>query len=97
MNIVIIGNGAAGVTAAETIRKEDTRSSLTIVSDEAHPYYSRPRLMELMAPAAQAGQLVIHPREWYAERTIDLRLGVTITRIDTAAKALRDASASICL
>ena len=41
MHHVIIGNGPAGVIAAETIRKLDPHAYITLVGDEAEPPYSR--------------------------------------------------------
>jgi NADH oxidase (H2O2-forming) len=38
--IVIIGNGIAGNSAAEAIRKFDPTARVTLVSDEEHPLYS---------------------------------------------------------
>jgi NADPH-dependent 2,4-dienoyl-CoA reductase/sulfur reductase-like enzyme len=38
-NYLIIGNGAAGATAAETIRQRDGRGHITIVTAEAYPSY----------------------------------------------------------
>lgn len=46
MKYIIIGNGAAGTTAAINIRKIDHEGEITILSDEAYPFYSRIRLME---------------------------------------------------
>ncbi|MBI3258195.1 MAG: FAD-dependent oxidoreductase [Ignavibacteriae bacterium] len=44
MNIVIIGNGIAGITAARYIRKHSDHS-ITVVSPETEYFYSRPALM----------------------------------------------------
>ncbi len=44
MNIVIIGNGIAGITAARHIRKKSNHS-ITVVSGESEYFYSRPALM----------------------------------------------------
>jgi NAD(P)H-nitrite reductase large subunit len=41
MHHVIIGNGPAGVIAAESIRKLDPHAYITLVGDEAEPPYSR--------------------------------------------------------
>lgn len=41
---VIIGAGAAGMAAAETIRRRDPGGEILLVSDEAEGYYSRPGL-----------------------------------------------------
>jgi NAD(P)H-nitrite reductase large subunit len=45
---VIIGNGPAGATAAETIRRLDATADIAIVGDEAVPFYSRPGLAYLL-------------------------------------------------
>ncbi len=41
MNYVILGAGPAGVTAAETIRQVDKTGSITLVSGDGEPPYSR--------------------------------------------------------
>ena len=41
MHYVIIGNGPAGVIAAETLRKGDPQGSITLIGDEPEPPYSR--------------------------------------------------------
>jgi len=41
MRFVIIGNGPAGVIAAETLRKADPGAEITLVGDEPEPPYSR--------------------------------------------------------
>jgi len=41
---VIVGSGAAGISAIETIRKLDPSGEITLISDEMHNYYSRPGL-----------------------------------------------------
>ena len=38
---VIIGNGPAGVVAAETLRRADPQAEITLIGDEAEPPYSR--------------------------------------------------------
>ena len=42
---VIVGNGMAGVTAARDIYSLDSDASITIITDEHSPFYSRPGLM----------------------------------------------------
>ncbi|MCX7628417.1 MAG: FAD-dependent oxidoreductase [Methylophilaceae bacterium] len=41
MHHVIVGNGPAGVIAAETLRKADPTGSITLIGDEPEPPYSR--------------------------------------------------------
>ncbi|WP_326801198.1 FAD-dependent oxidoreductase [Streptomyces sp. NBC_01788] len=42
--VVVVGNGIAGLTAADTLREAGFDGELTIVGDEQHPAYSRPAL-----------------------------------------------------
>jgi NAD(P)H-nitrite reductase large subunit len=41
---VLIGSGAAGIAAAEAIRKQDSQASILMLGEERHGYYSRPGL-----------------------------------------------------
>ncbi|MEU6010372.1 FAD-dependent oxidoreductase [Streptomyces sp. NPDC047453] len=46
--VVVVGNGIAGLTAAETLREAGFDGELTIVGDERHPAYSRPALSKAL-------------------------------------------------
>ena len=46
--IVVVGNGIAGVTAADTLRAAGYDGELTLVGDETHPAYSRPALSKAL-------------------------------------------------
>lgn len=46
--IVVVGNGIAGVTAADTLRAEGFDGELTLVGDEHHAAYSRPALSKAL-------------------------------------------------
>jgi NAD(P)H-nitrite reductase large subunit len=48
MKHVIVGNGPAGVVAAETLRKLDPGASIALIGDEPEPPYSRMALPYLM-------------------------------------------------
>ena len=54
---VIIGGGVAGLTAAQVIRRRDTRGQITIVTEERHLPYSRPGLAYLLAGDVPLSQL----------------------------------------
>ena len=41
MRYLIIGNSAAGISAAKAIRRKDGDGEIIIFSDEPYPYYSR--------------------------------------------------------
>ena len=46
--IVVVGNGIAGLTAADTLRAEGYDGALTLVGDERCPAYSRPALSKAL-------------------------------------------------
>ncbi|MCU0640116.1 MAG: FAD-dependent oxidoreductase [Candidatus Krumholzibacteria bacterium] len=92
MKVVIIGNGVAGVTAAETIRAKDRDAEILVVSGEPHGFYSRPRLIELLAGKASAEQITIHNAQWYEKKEIGFIPSARIERIDPLKKFLVDDS-----
>lgn len=46
--VVVVGNGIAGLTAADTLREAGFDGRLTVVGDEPHPAYSRPALSKAL-------------------------------------------------
>ena len=85
--IVIVGGGHAGGKAAIALRDEGHTGPITIVGEENHPPYERPPLSkEYLQGESEADAMLLEPADWYAEHDITLRLGVTATAIDPAAK-----------
>ncbi len=85
---VIVGNGVAGITAAQTIVRADPSAEVHIFGAEPYPYYRRLRLWEFIAGEVEQDALYFRPPEWYAERGILLHLGVRVTLLDLAAHCL---------
>ncbi len=74
MNHVIIGAGPAGVIAAETLRKVDPHASVTIVSDEPEPPYSRMAIPYLLTGGVgEEGTYLRHGADHYQRLGIDVR------------------------
>jgi nitrite reductase (NADH) large subunit len=92
MKIVIIGNGVAGVSAAETIRAVDKNCTIQIISDEPEAYYSRPRLIEFLAGKSTVEHITIHPQVWYENHGIDLVQRTRAISLDITSKRLTDSS-----
>ncbi|MGA2506249.1 MAG: FAD-dependent oxidoreductase [Chitinispirillaceae bacterium] len=92
MRVVIIGNGIAGVSAAETIRAADKNSEIVMVSDERYPFYARPRLIDLLSGKASIEQIIIHAQNWYDKNTIRLELSSSVTAIEIASRKVIAAS-----
>lgn len=81
-NILIIGSSIAGVTAAESARKQDPEARITILSRDPHLPYYRLRICEVLDDPAVADQLALHPLAWYDERRIELLLGREVQSVD---------------
>ena len=85
MRFVIIGNGIAGITAARTISATAPDAKVEIYTDDPHPYYWRPRLLELLSGRVSIESMYAYPVEWYAERGIGVHLATELRAIDRSA------------
>ncbi|KJS03340.1 MAG: hypothetical protein VR68_01670 [Peptococcaceae bacterium BRH_c4a] len=83
MRYVIIGNSAAGISAAETIRRLNPNCSVTIISDEKHPAYSRCLLPDFLAGDIGEDRLRIRSRDFYQDHNIEAILGKKAMGINT--------------
>lgn len=81
-NYVIIGNGVAGMTAAEELRKADKDSKIKIFSEEDYLTYYRVKLSHAISKDFQPQDLVIHDENWYKERNIEVFLETKVKAID---------------
>src|SRR5258708_4981392 len=84
---VIVGNGIAGTTCAETLRTEDPTCSVTLVGLEPYPLYNRVSLPRYIKGLPRE-RVLLRTVEEHKERGIDLRLERTATSLDTAAKTI---------
>jgi nitrite reductase (NADH) large subunit len=81
---VIVGNGVAGITAAQSIVRADPAAEVYIFGAEPYPYYQRPRLLEFLAGEIEQQTLYFRPPEWYAAKGIQVHLGIRVTALDPA-------------
>jgi NADPH-dependent 2,4-dienoyl-CoA reductase/sulfur reductase-like enzyme/CRP-like cAMP-binding protein/Fe-S-cluster-containing hydrogenase component 2 len=70
LSYVIIGNGIAGVTAAEILRAQDATASITIIADDPFPVYYRPALKDYLAGRVGEEKLWARPGTFYREQQI---------------------------
>jgi NAD(P)H-nitrite reductase large subunit len=82
MNYVIIGNGVAGIMAAETIRQTDPKGNLTIIGDETFDPYCRPMISLVLDGSIKPEQLPIRKANFYEEMRIEPVLGNRVSSID---------------
>jgi len=87
-NYLIVGNGVAGTTAAENVRKQDKEGKITIVTDEDFPFYWRLRLNEYLAGDITEEALASKKEQWYGDQRIDLKLKTLIAGADPNEKVV---------
>ncbi|MDE1889367.1 MAG: NAD(P)/FAD-dependent oxidoreductase [Planctomycetota bacterium] len=82
MNYLIIGNGVAGTSAAKNVRDKDPSAEIKIFTQDHYPFYSRPRLPELLAKEVAVEEIYVYNIEWYYKNKIQLYLNCTVKSID---------------
>jgi len=80
-HIMIIGNSAAGIAAAEAIRNQDKFSKLTIISDEDYTSYCRCVLSYYLSGEANEEKLIYRPKEFYTQNNINLILNKKVVEV----------------
>ena len=91
---VILGDGIAGSSAAETIREADPDAEVTVITEEGEPLYNRILIKEFAKGKLPEAPISIHEEEWYDERDITLELNTHVTNVDTDAKVVEAADGS---
>jgi NADPH-dependent 2,4-dienoyl-CoA reductase/sulfur reductase-like enzyme/nitrite reductase/ring-hydroxylating ferredoxin subunit len=86
---VIVGGGAAGNAAAEALRRADFRGKIILLSAVPDVPVDRPNLSkDYLDGHAKPEWMPLRDADWYAQRDIELRLKVQVTRLDPATQTL---------
>ncbi|WP_432201460.1 NAD(P)/FAD-dependent oxidoreductase [Erythrobacter sp. W53] len=82
-DIIIVGSGHAGAQAAIGLRQAGNEESILILSREQEPPYERPPLSkDYLAGDKPFEKMLIRPADFWAERDVTLKLGVSVAEID---------------
>ena len=82
-SVVIIGGGAAGLAAADMLRREGYQGPVTMISADDSPPCDRPNLSkDFLAGTAPDDWIPLRAPEYYAERHIELVLDSRVAAID---------------
>ncbi|GAC1573749.1 MAG: FAD-dependent oxidoreductase [Candidatus Dormibacteria bacterium] len=85
---VIIGNGIAGTTAAETLKTEAPDAQVTLVGLEPYPLYNRVSLPRYLKGGIPRERVILRSVEDHATRGITLQLERSATALDSAGKTV---------
>lgn len=87
-NLIVVGAGIAGVSAVEAFREKQKNGTVILISKEDKLPYYRLNLTRCLAKEVGYDTLPIHPRDWYDENSVDLRLGCEVAEIDSNEKKI---------
>ncbi len=85
---LIIGNSVACLGAIESIRSTDKDSSITVVSDEVYPAYSRPAIAHYLAGEIDEGSMLCRDEDFYQKMNIGTIFGKKAVKLDTKNKTV---------
>ena len=80
MNLVMVGNGMAGVrTLEELLKIAPDLYDITVFGAEPHPNYNRILLSPVLAGEQTLEDIVLNGHDWYRDNGIRLHLGRKVT------------------
>lgn len=85
---VVIGNGIAGTTAAETLRKNDQDCQISLITDEPYPLYNRVALPPYLKLKTPQSKLFMKTVEFHRDRNICFHPSTRVTAVDLEAQSL---------
>jgi NADPH-dependent 2,4-dienoyl-CoA reductase/sulfur reductase-like enzyme/nitrite reductase/ring-hydroxylating ferredoxin subunit len=92
-SVVIVGGGAAGLAAADMLRREGYSGPVTMVSADDVAPYDRPNVSkDYLAGTAPEAWMPLRDAQYYVDRQIDLVLNEQVTAIDPTRRVVRLAS-----
>ncbi|MEF3366734.1 FAD-dependent oxidoreductase [Methylocystis sp. 9N] len=88
--LVIIGNGMAAAKLAEELSRVALgRYAIAVVGEEPRLAYNRVLLSSVLAGAANARDIELHPAHWWRDRGVTLRYGCKAMAVDMTAREVR--------
>ncbi|MEH0153569.1 nitrite reductase large subunit NirB [Limibacter armeniacum] len=88
-HVIVVGNGMVGYKFCEKLRAkaDSTKVKVTVIGEEVLPAYDRVHLSEYFE-TGEKEQLLMAPRDWYAENDIELITGTLVNHINREEKAV---------
>jgi nitrite reductase (NADH) large subunit len=88
-NLVLIGNGMAGVRTLEELLKLDPdHYNITVFGEEPYGNYNRIMLSPVLASEKTIEQIMLNTDQWYVDNGITLHKGKKVTEINRARRTV---------
>ncbi|MFA6309366.1 MAG: FAD-dependent oxidoreductase [Clostridia bacterium] len=89
MRHLILGNGAAGMTAAQKLREINNDDEITVVTYESDTAYAKIMLPDYIGGSKQREKLILRDTYYYKTAKIDLLRECNVESIDIVTKSVR--------
>ncbi len=87
-DIVVIGAGSAGVAAVEGARRQNADARILLLDEDQEAPYKRTQLSKYLASGFEPGQFSLRDRDCFADGSVEIRTGKTVTSVDREQKTL---------
>jgi NADPH-dependent 2,4-dienoyl-CoA reductase/sulfur reductase-like enzyme/ferredoxin len=84
--VVVIGNGIAGVTCADHVRRRHPGVEIDVIADEVHQLYNRMAITRLIYGRSAMKGLFLLPEEWWDANAVTPWLNTRARAIDLEAR-----------
>lgn len=88
MNIIIVGNGIAGLSAAEEIRRENEEVHITMITNEKYYTYLRTQISHFLGKDFEISDVYMHPEDWYKENNIEIYFNTEVKKVNKDEKTV---------
>lgn len=85
---VIIGNGIAGTTCAQMLRKNDVSCEIWLITNEPYPLYNRVSLKRLLDGVLPEQKVMMRDLAWHEQQRITLLTETYVTQVDTGQRVV---------
>ena len=87
-SVVVVGNGIAGLTTADWVRRLHPASDVHLIGREPHHTYNRMALTDLVTGDAELTKLGLLPDGWFDEHRITAHVGTAAVGLDLAGRTV---------
>lgn len=82
LRVIVLGNGIAGTTVADHMRRRDAAASIVVGGEESRSLYNRMAITRLVYGRSAMHGLTLLPEDWYDEHHIDAWLNTRALAVD---------------
>lgn len=86
--IVVIGNGVAGMTVVQELKKYNPDCKITLIGKEEYDFYNRMAITRLIYGRSAMNGLSLLPKDWSIKPLAATYLNTTVTHIDNKKKTI---------